>query len=232
MRLRNCNLPCMRAFATSSPVGPNPPPRGRQRRRRRPARVAARRRRDRGSPGRIRRLRRSSARGLERRHPRAAAWKPRRRRSTLREGHAPTADRDPHCRGRSVGGRHRWPVRRWAHGCLRRHDRAPLPRISERPCRGPGRRVRIRRGRRFARRQGRRRVTGGPRQPAPDGLGAPDLGQPLYGNGSAANPFSTLGRHVNKIMASRAVVSWGHPTTRLWQVMCGGGPASMEKAAI
>ena len=33
-------------------------------------------------------------------------------------------------------------------------------------------------------------------------------------------------------MASRAVVLWGNPTTRLWQVMCGGRPASMEKATV
>ena len=33
-------------------------------------------------------------------------------------------------------------------------------------------------------------------------------------------------------MASRAVVSWENPTTRLWQVMCGGHSASTEKAAV
>ena len=33
-------------------------------------------------------------------------------------------------------------------------------------------------------------------------------------------------------MASSAVVSWGNPTAQLWQVMCGGRPASIEKAAV
>ena len=46
-----------------------------------------------------------------------------------------------------------------------------------------------------------------PGQATLDGLGALDLGQAIYGNGSAGNPFSTLGHPVNKIMASRAVVS-------------------------
>ena len=46
-------------------------------------------------------------------------------------------------------------------------------------------------------------------------LGTPNLGQAFSGNGSTGNPFSTLGRHVNKIMSSRGVVSWGNPTTRL-----------------
>ena len=33
-------------------------------------------------------------------------------------------------------------------------------------------------------------------------------------------------------MVSRTVVSWGDPTNHPWQVMCGGRPASMEKAAV
>ena len=49
-------------------------------------------------------------------------------------------------------------------------------------------------------------------QAALDPLGTPHLvGRALYGDGSAGNPFSTLGPHVHKIMASRAVVSWGTP---------------------
>ncbi|CAN0598244.1 unnamed protein product, partial [Laminaria digitata] len=65
-----------------------------------------------------------------------------------------------------------------------------------------------------------------------DGRGAPEVDQTFYGNGSAGNPFTTLGKQVNKIMTSRAVTSWGNPTTRLWQVICGGRPASMQKAAV
>ncbi|CAN0600076.1 unnamed protein product, partial [Laminaria digitata] len=33
-------------------------------------------------------------------------------------------------------------------------------------------------------------------------------------------------------MTSRVVTSWGNPTTRLWQIICGGRPASMQKAAV
>ena len=79
-------------------------------------------------------------------------------------------------------------------------------------------------------------VSGAPPVPpghvALDGLGAPDLGQALYGNGSAGNPLNALERPVKTIMASRAVVSWWNPTIRLWRVMCGGRPASIGKAVI
>ena len=33
-------------------------------------------------------------------------------------------------------------------------------------------------------------------------------------------------------MTSRTVASWDHPTTRLWRVICGDRPASMQKAAV
>ena len=33
-------------------------------------------------------------------------------------------------------------------------------------------------------------------------------------------------------MTNRAVTSWGNPTTRLWQIICGGRPPSMQKAAV
>ena len=37
---------------------------------------------------------------------------------------------------------------------------------------------------------------------------------------------------MNKIVTNRAVMSWGNPTTRLWQIICGGRPPSMQKAAV
>ena len=51
-------------------------------------------------------------------------------------------------------------------------------------------------------------------------------------NGGAGDPFTALGRQVTKIMTNRAVTSWGNPTTRLWQIICGGRPPSMQKAAV
>ena len=33
-------------------------------------------------------------------------------------------------------------------------------------------------------------------------------------------------------MTNRAVTSWGNPTTRIWQIICGGAPLSMQKAAV
>ena len=45
-----------------------------------------------------------------------------------------------------------------------------------------------------------------PVEAALDGLGAPDLGHSIHGNRSAGNPLTTLGRHVNTIMARYAVV--------------------------
>ena len=52
------------------------------------------------------------------------------------------------------------------------------------------------------------------------------------GNGGASDPFTPLGKQVNKIMTYRAVTSWSIPTTRLWQIICGGRPLSMQKAAV
>ena len=37
---------------------------------------------------------------------------------------------------------------------------------------------------------------------------------------------------MNKIMTNRAVTSWGNPTTRLWQIICGGRSPSTHKAAV
>ena len=34
------------------------------------------------------------------------------------------------------------------------------------------------------------------------------------------------------MMTNRAVTSRGNPTTRLWQIFCGGRPPSMQKAAV
>ena len=33
-------------------------------------------------------------------------------------------------------------------------------------------------------------------------------------------------------MTNRAVTSWGNPTARLWQIICGGRPPSVQKAAV
>ncbi|CAN0578513.1 unnamed protein product, partial [Laminaria digitata] len=33
-------------------------------------------------------------------------------------------------------------------------------------------------------------------------------------------------------MTSRIVTSWGNPTTRLWQIICGGRPGLLQKAAV
>ena len=44
--------------------------------------------------------------------------------------------------------------------------------------------------------------------------------------------MTALGRQVTKIMTNRAVTSWGKPTTRLWQIICGGRPPSMQKTAV
>ena len=51
-------------------------------------------------------------------------------------------------------------------------------------------------------------------------------------SGGLGDPFTALGRQVNKIVTNRAVMSWGNPTTRLWQIICGGRPPSMQKAAV
>ncbi|MEP5247767.1 MAG: hypothetical protein ABJ111_11945 [Alphaproteobacteria bacterium] len=54
----------------------------------------------------------------------------------------------------------------------------------------------------------------------------------MYGDGSAGNLFTSLGRLVSKIMTNRAVPSWDNPTTLLWQIFGGGYPASMQRAAV
>ena len=51
-------------------------------------------------------------------------------------------------------------------------------------------------------------------------------------NGGAGDPLTALGRQVTKLMTNRAVTSWGNPTSRLWQIICGGRPPSMPKAAV
>ncbi|MEP4523786.1 MAG: hypothetical protein ABJ005_07240, partial [Alloalcanivorax venustensis] len=33
-------------------------------------------------------------------------------------------------------------------------------------------------------------------------------------------------------MTNRMVASWANPATRLWQILCGGRPASMQRAAV
>ncbi|CAN0172871.1 unnamed protein product, partial [Laminaria digitata] len=48
-------------------------------------------------------------------------------------------------------------------------------------------------------------------QAAHDGRGVPEIDQTFYGNGSAGNPFTTLGKQVNKIMTSRCSDSLGQP---------------------
>ena len=65
------------------------------------------------------------------------------------------------------------------------------------------------------------------------GAGAVGAQSVAFGhNGGAGDPFTALGRQVTKIMTNRAVTSWGNPTTRLWQIICGGRPPSMQKAAV
>ena len=41
-----------------------------------------------------------------------------------------------------------------------------------------------------------------------------------------------MGRQANKIMTNRAITSYGNPTFRLWQIICGGRPPSMQKSAV
>ena len=60
--------------------------------------------------------------------------------------------------------------------------------------------------------------------------GAPSVA--LGHNGGAGDRFTALGRQVNKIMTNRAVTSWGNPTTRPWQIICGERPPSMQKTAV
>lgn len=205
MSLRNRRLPYRTASATSALANPNPTPRegasgaGAGQLAPQFGGTAAE------VPCKSRRRRFSCARDLERRHAQAAA----RERPSCREEHACTADRAPHYRGRSVGRRYRRPARRWAHGCIRRPVRAPLP------YRGQASRLAVGPGGGFgygaAGALGNAGAAGAPPvahgQAAPDGSGTPGLGPALYGDRSAANPLSTLGCHVNKIMASRAVVS-------------------------
>lgn len=69
-------------------------------------------------------------------------------------------------------------------------------------------------------------------QMAHGGRSTPEVGQGLHGSDTAANPYSFLGRPVNKVMTDHAVASWGQPTPRLLQVLHGGRPASMEKPAV
>ena len=46
-----------------------------------------------------------------------------------------------------------------------------------------------------------------------DGRVVLEVGLTAQGNGGAGDPFTSLGRQVNKIMTNRAVTSWGNPTT-------------------
>ena len=65
-----------------------------------------------------------------------------------------------------------------------------------------------------------------------DGRAVPEVGLTAQGNGGAGDPFTTFGRQVSKIMTNRVVTSWGNPKTRLWQIICGGRPPSMQKAVV
>ena len=65
-----------------------------------------------------------------------------------------------------------------------------------------------------------------------DGRGAPEVDRALRGDVSTCDPSTTQGKQVHQIITTRAVTSWGNPTTRLWQVVWAGRPTSMQKAVI
>lgn len=70
------------------------------------------------------------------------------------------------------------------------------------------------------------------RQAAHDVRGSPEVGQFLHGIDTAGSPFTTLGKQANKLMTSHPMALWGHRTIRLWPVICGGGPTSIQKADV
>ena len=67
---------------------------------------------------------------------------------------------------------------------------------------------------------------------AHDVLDAPGVGRALLGDSGAGDPSATLGKQPNGIVTARAVTSWSNPTIRLSQVVCGGRPVSMQRAAV
>lgn len=67
---------------------------------------------------------------------------------------------------------------------------------------------------------------------ARDEVCGPEAGSNTYGSGSTGIPYTAYGREVHKTMTTRAVASSAISTTRLSQIICSGGQASMQRAAM
>ena len=65
-----------------------------------------------------------------------------------------------------------------------------------------------------------------------DGLGGPEVGSDILRGRQRQHSVFAFGRQVKNNMTTHAVASWASPTPRLWQIICGGRLAPIQRAVV